>query len=66
METARFKAANAGYVVSWYDRLQTTLKTYNITLRNLYNFDETGFRIGLGKPQNVISARGNAQNNTGG
>jgi hypothetical protein len=57
MEKARFEAANAGYVVSWYDRLQITLKSYNITPRNLYNFDETRFRIGQGKPHNVISAR---------
>jgi hypothetical protein len=49
IEKARFQAADPGYVVTWYDRLNITLKNYNISPRNLYNFDETGFRIGEGK-----------------
>ena len=66
MEKARFECHNPGYMTSWYDRLQITLKTYGITPKNLYNFDETGFRIGEGKTTNVVSARGNTHNSTGG
>jgi hypothetical protein len=46
MEKARCEVYKPGYIVSWYNRLQIRLKTYGITLKNLYNFDETGFRIG--------------------
>lgn len=66
IEKVRFQAAEPGYIVTWYDRLQITLKSYNISPRNLYNFDETGFRIGEGKAQKVVSARGNSYNSTGG
>jgi hypothetical protein len=64
MEKARYEVYKPGYIVSWYNRLQIRLKTYGITLKNLYNFDETGFRIGEGKAQNVVSARENSKNNT--
>jgi hypothetical protein len=66
MEKDRYQAVTPGFLASWYDRLDITIKTYEITERNLYNFDETGFRIGQGKPENVISARGNYSNPTGG
>jgi len=64
MEKARYEVCEPGYLICWYERLQTTLQTYGITPKNLYNFDETGFRIGEGKAQNVVSARGNSKNNT--
>lgn len=66
LERARFEAADPGYVTTWYDRLQITIETYGITERNLYNFDETGFRIGEGKAERVVSARNNFRNPTGG
>lgn len=38
---------------AWYDRLEPLVK--RIPLSNIYNFDENGFQVGQGKPQNVIS-----------
>jgi hypothetical protein len=66
MEKARYQAFTPGFLVTWYDRLQITIKTYGIIKKNLYNFDETGFRIGQGKTEKVVSARGNSTNSTGG
>lgn len=66
IERARFEAADPGYVTSWYDRLQITIKTYGITEKNLYYFDETGFKIGQGKAEKVVSARDNFHHPTGG
>ncbi|OQE11278.1 hypothetical protein PENFLA_c074G04571 [Penicillium flavigenum] len=43
MEKERYQAVTPGYLASWYDRLEITIKTYEITERNLFNFDETGF-----------------------
>jgi transposase-like protein len=66
MEKARYAPVEPGILVSWYDRLQITIDSYKIAPKNIYNFDETGFRIGQGKAQKVVSARGHAMNNTGG
>jgi hypothetical protein len=66
IEKARYAPVDAGFLTTWYDRLQITIDSYKIAPKNIYNFDETGFRIGQGKNQKVVSSRGNSKNNTGG
>ena len=66
MEKARYEAVTPGFLTSWYDRFEIALKNHTITPKNLYNFDESGFRIGEGKEEKVVSALGNASNNAGG
>lgn len=61
------EAVTPGHLNAWYDRLATTLQQYKIHPKNLYNFDESGFRIGEGRQQKVVSTRGKYANiSTGG
>jgi len=36
------------------------IEQYKLRPKNIYNFDETGFRLGEGKKQNVITANPSA------
>ncbi|KOS39223.1 hypothetical protein ACN38_g9942 [Penicillium nordicum] len=50
----RILAEDIGVLTAWYDRLEPFIK--RIPTKNIYKFDETGFLLGQGRPQNVISA----------
>jgi hypothetical protein len=52
----RIKSEDIGVVQTWFDRLEIQLKQYKISPSNLYNMDETGFRIGQGKQEAVVTA----------
>ena len=52
-EKERIEAEDIGILQAWYDRLEPFVK--RIPPSNIYNFDETGFQLGQGKPQKVIS-----------
>jgi hypothetical protein len=49
----RITAEDIGVLTAWYERLEPFLK--KIPPKHIYNFDETGFSLGQGRPQNVIS-----------
>jgi hypothetical protein len=49
----RITAQDIGVFTAWYERLEPLLKT--IPPKHVYNFDETGFILDQGRPQNVIS-----------
>ena len=49
-------ATDISVIDSWFDRLEIQLRINKIQPENLYNFDETGFRIGQGKREKVITA----------
>lgn len=49
----RITAQDIGILTAWYERLEPFLK--KIPPKHVYNFDETGFILGQGQPQNVIS-----------
>lgn len=46
MDPKQLAAEDIGIIETWYDWLKIQLELHNITPDNLYNFDETGFRIG--------------------
>lgn len=52
-EKARIEAEDISIMQAWYDRLEPLVK--RIPPSNIYNFDETGFQLGQGKPQKVIT-----------
>ena len=52
-EKERIEAEDISILQAWYDRLESLVK--RIPPSNIYNFDETGFQLGQGKPQKVIS-----------
>lgn len=49
-ERRRIEAENIGYLAAWYQRLNQYIKSNELSPRDIYNFDETGFQIGQGKP----------------
>lgn len=57
MEVARIGTHMAGDILEWFQRYEASLQKYNITAANLWNFDETGFLIGVLKTFNVVVSR---------
>jgi hypothetical protein len=55
IDPKRFQAEDFAAVANWFDTFELAIKNYKITPSNLYNFDETGFMIGQGKEQAVIT-----------
>ena len=52
-ERERIEAEDISILQAWYDRLEPFVE--RIPPSNIYNFDETGFQLGQGKPQKVIT-----------
>lgn len=46
---------------TWFDRLKIQVDTKKITYSNIWNFDETGFRVGQGKKETVITRFGQSR-----
>jgi hypothetical protein len=59
-------AEDLGLLTSWYKCLEIFIKNKNLQPRDIYNFDESRFRIGEGKTQKVISSRTTSYVATGG
>ena len=55
MEAERMDAERLPIIIDWFHRLEVTLKQYQIGPKNIYNFDESGFRLGQGKAQRVVT-----------
>jgi hypothetical protein len=47
-------AEDLGPLTSWYKYLELFIKNKNLQPRDIYNFDESGFKISKGKTQKVI------------
>ncbi|RKF76185.1 hypothetical protein GcM3_080005, partial [Golovinomyces cichoracearum] len=47
ISAARKRATQKEEIIKYFERFEATMKEYNIDIRNLWNFDETGFRIGV-------------------
>jgi hypothetical protein len=47
----RALAHDAEAILKWYDGFLDIIKTHGITPADIWNFDETGFWIGIGKDQ---------------
>ena len=59
MEKARIEAELYGELVHWYEVFGQFLKKNKIQAHELYNWDETGFQLGIGTKENVASTREN-------
>ncbi|KAJ5835639.1 hypothetical protein N7447_001665 [Penicillium robsamsonii] len=66
MEKARIEAELHGELVHWYKVFGQFLKKNKIQAHELYNWDETGFQLGIGTKENVASTRERETIATGG
>ena len=41
---------------AWFKRVQTTIEKYGILTEDIYNFDETGFQMGVATTAKVITS----------
>ena len=55
MEAERMDAERLPAIIDWFHRLGVALKHYKIGPKNIYNFDESGFQLGQGKSQRVVT-----------
>jgi DDE superfamily endonuclease. len=55
MEAERIDAERLPTIIEWFYRLEVALKTYKVGPKNIYNFDESGFQLGQGKSQRVVT-----------
>jgi Beta-lactamase/Tc5 transposase DNA-binding domain len=53
----RAQAHSRQTIQAHFDRFQNAVQEYGIADNDIYNFDETGFRIGIGRPHEVITRR---------
>jgi hypothetical protein len=51
MDIERKKCLDRQVAKDWFDSYQETIAQYGITADDIWNFDETGFNIGVGKDQ---------------
>jgi hypothetical protein len=61
LSTARAWAQRPEVVAEYFNNLRSTIEKYGITPENIWNMDETGFRVGIGGPRKVVvsaSSRG--------
>jgi hypothetical protein len=50
----RVTAQDVEEVHTWFQKYERTIKEHNILPGNLWNFDETGFRVGCPKGEDVV------------
>ena len=55
MGVERMNAERLPIILDWFNRLEVALKQYKVGPKNVYNFDESGFQLGQGKPQRVVT-----------
>ena len=51
----RAKCKDPKVIKEWFDRVQITIIQYRIAQEDIYNFDETGFAIGLVAAAQVVT-----------
>ncbi|KAJ5335792.1 uncharacterized protein N7506_005728 [Penicillium brevicompactum] len=66
MEKARLEAELHSELIHWYEVFDQFLRTNKIQAHELYNWDETGFQLGIGAKENVVSTREQETIATGG
>ena len=50
----RAKCEDLKIILEWFNRVQITIMQHGITLEDIYNFDETGFAMGLVATAKVV------------
>lgn len=56
-ERARIEAEIVGPLSHWYDCYEILLQKYEFEAHEVYNWDETGYQLGQGMNQRVVSTR---------
>ncbi|XP_077660561.1 uncharacterized protein AFUA_3G10430 [Aspergillus fumigatus Af293] len=51
----RAKCEDPKIILEWFNRVQITIMQHGITLEDIYNFDETGFAMGLVATAKVVT-----------
>ncbi|XP_044717871.1 tc5 transposase DNA-binding domain-containing protein [Hirsutella rhossiliensis] len=57
LESNRQAAEDIPTVIEWYKKLHAVMQSEGIVEDDIWNMDETGFRIGVGKDQLVVTKR---------
>ena len=57
LDADRQAAENQEVIISWFEALQKVISDNGILPEDIWNMDETGFRIGVGKDQLVVTRR---------
>jgi hypothetical protein len=55
MEAKRVDAERLPTIIEWFHNLEGEIKALQVGPRNIYNIDETGFQLGQGKSQKVVT-----------
>lgn len=55
LDIERLLAQDKKLIQEWFSRYQAIIDQYGIQPEDLYDFDETGFHIGVGKDQWIIT-----------
>uniref|UniRef100_A0A093XPI5 Pogo transposable element with ZNF domain n=1 Tax=Talaromyces marneffei PM1 TaxID=1077442 RepID=A0A093XPI5_TALMA len=55
IDPKRHIAEDPAVIQTWFDRLEIAIQNYKITPSNIWNFDESGFQIGQGGDEEVIT-----------
>ena len=55
LEQERKKAHDPDTILDWFRRFRRLCEEKGILLKDIYNFDETGFRVGVGRDQWIIT-----------
>lgn len=56
LELERKLAHDPDMVQNWFERFQALRERYNVFDEDIWNFDETGFQIGVGKSQWIVTS----------
>ena len=56
LELERKLVHDSGVLLDWFERFRQLRERYSVQNENIWNFDETGFRIGVGKSQWIVTA----------
>jgi hypothetical protein len=55
LDIERLRAQDKSMVRKWFTNYEEAIRKYGILPEDLYNFDETGFRIGVGTDQWIVT-----------
>ena len=61
IDTNRKNAHKPNNILAWFKKYHAVCQEHNIQPADQYNFDETGFRIGIGRDQGIITCDPNRQ-----
>jgi Tc5 transposase DNA-binding domain len=62
MEAERMDAERLPTIIEWFHKVEGIIRDYKVGPKNIYNFDETGFQLGQGKAQRVVTRHKRAKN----